>query len=860
MHKHVLENGMTILVRPVKTAQKVSTQLWFNVGSKHEADSEKGLAHWLEHMCFKGTDNMSETDVRLTAAKLSGSFNAATSYDYTRYFLNFPSQHWFEALPMFADMMQNCTFKQDLLNAEVQVVIQEMKNHHDNFLRHLMMEMITALFPDHPYHYPIIGFKSDLQALSRDRLYAFYKKHYIPNNAVLVIVGNVEVNDVIERATATFGHMQPNWAYHQKEWSNHTDIETKNITLYRDVQKPTAIALFKIPGAKAGQPIAFEVLERILAGGRDSRLYKRLVDEEQLVTSISVHSFGLFDADTLWIIFEPHDAATIPTIHAIIWNELERLKIYGPTQNEVAWTVQKIQSSFFDMLESNHSQAETIGRLYLATGHDDALFNYFTSTITSIMHDIQQLVCNYLRPSIMHTGLLMPLPPEEHETWKQLQTQSNQEDAQLLQDKKRISPVEAPVYMHKVIAREPNVHDIAVPQEFMLDNGLKVLYYHNDNIPKVTINLQFKFDSWYEPKKAPGLCSILNAMLLEGTKTRSKKNLMEELERYGAGVTTGIGSFTMNVLTQNAAMSMELATDIIANPRFDTNNLEKIKQHVLAYYKKFWDNPDSILDYLIDKHMWQGQCPNTLGTPESIAAITPNMLHDFHAKYYSPQGATLVIVGDLNGLNLRKIVEHTFGKWQGLRVKDITYQTLPKHKPETILHPIEREQIMLAVCGPSIDRRHKDFHALALFNQVLNKKLFTLREQSNAFYGIAGSVISNVSKRPGYAVIKTQVSQTRAQEAQDMILHFIDHAADSFTEHDLYDAQNALINTINDQYSTNNSIASSFAFLHDYELPYDYYVTRIDELKKITVQEVRDAVKKVFNSKNMSVFKVGSVN
>lgn len=177
VHKYVLKNGLTLLIRPVKTTQNVSTQIWYSVGSKHEADDEKGLAHWLEHMCFKGTDKLSETDIRLTCAKLSGSYNASTNYDRTRYFIDLPAQHWFEALPILADMMTNCTFKQDLLNAELQVVIQEMKNGKDNYGSHLMQTLMASIFPDHPYHYPVIGFKSDLESLTREKLVNFYKKH-----------------------------------------------------------------------------------------------------------------------------------------------------------------------------------------------------------------------------------------------------------------------------------------------------------------------------------------------------------------------------------------------------------------------------------------------------------------------------------------------------------------------------------------------------------------------------------------------------------------------------------------------------------------------------------------------------------
>ena len=156
--KHTLSNGMTVLVLPEHRIPKVSLQLWYNVGSRDEKAGERGLAHLVEHMIFKGTTNLSESDINLIVQKLSGYCNAFTSHDYTGYLFDFPSQHWHEALSMMSDCMRNCTFKEEFLQSELKAVIQELKMYNDDYHSTLLESLVEAIFPDHPYHYPVIGY------------------------------------------------------------------------------------------------------------------------------------------------------------------------------------------------------------------------------------------------------------------------------------------------------------------------------------------------------------------------------------------------------------------------------------------------------------------------------------------------------------------------------------------------------------------------------------------------------------------------------------------------------------------------------------------------------------------------------
>ncbi len=284
--KKVLKNGMTVLVRPVRTVPKVSAQLWYGVGSKDEKDKERGLAHLLEHMIFKGTDTKSESDINTVTHMLSGSCNAFTSYDYTGYLFNFPTQHWQESLSLFADCMRNCTFKEYMLSSEMKAVIQELKMYRDHYVRSLVDEMISLIFQDHPYHHPIIGYKQDLWSVHSEDLKAFYKKHYVPNNATLVIVGDVDPDEALKAAEEKFGKIPADPNYKKEEFYFNRDLVSKSVTLYRDVKQPTLILCFVTPGMRAKKDNALRLLAEILGDGKSSRLYKKLVNRPIVIIFI----------------------------------------------------------------------------------------------------------------------------------------------------------------------------------------------------------------------------------------------------------------------------------------------------------------------------------------------------------------------------------------------------------------------------------------------------------------------------------------------------------------------------------------------------------------------------------------------
>lgn len=355
--KKILSNGMTVLVRPMHNIPKVALQIWYNVGSKDEKSGEKGIAHLIEHMIFKGTKTLSEGDLNAIAHKLSGSINAHTSWDYTGYEFEFPTQHWKETLPIMADCMRNVAFRDEPLNSEMKTVIQELKMYKDSYQMSLIEELMASIFVEHPYHYPIIGFKQDIWHFYGDNLRAFYKKHYWPNNATLVVVGDVVPAEVFALAQEQFGSIPANPTYVKDQYYLNRDIVSKSVTLYRDIQQPFALCAFVLPGFKERNEQILEVTSWVLGAGKSSRLQQKLVDELQLVTSLETTYWDLFDHSLFFVVFEPKNVQDIARIEQVIAQEIECVIADGITDHEILRAIRQAQMRLYSIMEDSGKQA-----------------------------------------------------------------------------------------------------------------------------------------------------------------------------------------------------------------------------------------------------------------------------------------------------------------------------------------------------------------------------------------------------------------------------------------------------------------------------------------------------------------------
>ncbi len=865
--KKQLDNGMTVLVRPNHLIPKVSLQLWYNVGSKDEQTGQRGIAHLIEHMIFKGTKKLSESDINMIVNKLSGSCNAFTSYDYTGYLFDMPTHHWHEALPIMADCMRNCTFRQEFLNSEMKAVIQELKMYRDNYPSVLIEALISAIFPDHPYHFPIIGFKQDLWNLKRDPLQSFYQKHYLPNNATLVVVGDIEPDAAFAQVNDNFKSIKPDLSYKKAEFYHHLDLLTQSITLYRDVQQPMVMLAYVVPGARANLDYPLDVLSWILGSGKSSRLQKKLIDDLQLVTELDTFTYDLFDYGVFFIYFQPKQIDDIDMIIRVINDELDSIVTNGINTREMHRAIKKAHVDYLSVLESNQKQAYVIGQSYLATGNDQFLFTYLDYPSEQLGQVITSLVSTYLRPCLMHQGTILPIKEQDKDMWLVIQRESDAEDEKVLKQITRDVPVEQGSHVHTVATQQPKSFNFPHPQKIELSNGLTVLYYHNPNIPTIDALLTLKGKSYYDSENQQGLISFMSGLLDEGTEQHPGTEFSQALESHGMSLSCSAGYITLNMLSADFQRGLELFRELLSGCSFDEDTIEKVREQLISDIKDYWDNPSEFAIQLVREQVYKNHpySKKTMGDVATIQKMSREVLVNAYKNFITPEQAVLTIVGDLEAYDIKTLLEKTIGTWKGPQVPSIAFPQLQEVNAQEIVFPINRDQIVLCFGGLSVSRNHPDFDKILLFDQIftggvlgsMSSRLFQLREQSGLFYTIGGSLLHHADEQPGMIFIKTIVSLDRLEEAEQAILKTIDAATDQIEQHELEQARNGLINSMVDNFESNGSIAATFSLLERFKLPADYFDKRPEQLLKITVDQIKTAVKKILNSSSLIRLKIG---
>lgn len=865
--KKLLGNGLQILIYPNSYIPKVSAQLWYNVGSKHELLGQKGMAHLIEHMIFKGTKTLTESDINLISTKLSGSCNAFTSHDYTGYLFDLPKQNWHHALTIFADCMNNCTFKTELLNSELLAVIQELKMYKDNYAMSVIEELLGMLFMGHPYSYPIIGYKSDLWNMHSSALMNFYHQHYVPGNATLVVVGDVDAESAVDLAQKTLGRISASPVLPAVPAYLKKDLCSRSINLYRDVQNPLITCAWLVPGAMAKNDYALDVITLILGSGRGSRLYKRLVEQLNLATDVDAFCYDLFEHGVLFIQVQPTHQKHIDEIIKHVSDELDNFCCKEIPFEQIERGQAKANTSYYSLFEDNQKLAYALGKSYLATHDEQYVFNYRVDDKDRLYAAIKGV--SSLRPELMAVGQILPIKEKDRTYWLGLQELSDREDSKVLNGRQRTMPIEDGCVVH-TIEPKPLV-SFAFPhyEQCMLSNGLEVLYFHDERVPKIEVLLEFKANSLYDPEERQGLANIMSQLLLKGTSKHSAMQLADLIEQKGMSIACWPGYISLSMQSCDCVAGLSIVKEIVTESTFEQDAFDQIRQKELTDIADYWDEPLQFCNQIIYEKVYAGHpySKNGLGSKETVSNITRDNVISFAQKYITPKMSRISVVGDLRNINVARVLQDVFGGWQGPEVSDIIFPPLPQVQREIINHRINRDQVVLAFAGLSVAVGNPAFDKLLLFDQIfgggvlgaMSSRLFALREQSGLFYTIAGSVIAKADKQPGLALVKTLVSLDRLAESERRIVDVIDHVANTITPDELQQAKCAVANAMVDHFESYRQIAATFLYLRRFDKPRDYFDNRANQLMSIDLTDVKKAAAEVLDTQKMITVRVGRI-
>jgi zinc protease len=340
-----LPNGLRVLTKEVRSAPVVSFGIWYQVGSRNEHNGITGISHLLEHMMFKGTQRYRPGEIARTLFLNGGSFNANTFYDWTSYFETLAADRLELAIELEADRMSNSRIDKGDLDSEMTVVRSELEGG-ENDPETLLRQAVTAsAIQAHPYHWPVIGWRSDVEHMPREALRAYYRTHYGPNNATVVIVGDFETQRALDLVTKHFGSIQPIAAPPTVYTTEPEQRGERRIVVNQAGALPIVTLAYKVPAASHPDFYALDVLGTVLGEGRTGRLYQALVETE-LASGVDAGAPSLRDPFLFYVTATARPGVSAPKLEAALLDEIERVKAAPITAEELARATRRIESSF----------------------------------------------------------------------------------------------------------------------------------------------------------------------------------------------------------------------------------------------------------------------------------------------------------------------------------------------------------------------------------------------------------------------------------------------------------------------------------------------------------------------------------
>lgn len=420
VYSFTLANGLEVVVLPNHRAPVVTNMVWYRAGSADEPRGHTGIAHFFEHLMFKGTKNAPAGAFSAFVAKAGGEENAFTSYDYTAYYQTLAPQYVQEAMRREADRMENLILTDDVIGPERQVIIEERRMRTDNDPAAMLAEEArAALFLNSPYHNPVIGWKQEMEKLSREDALAFYDKFYTPNNAIVILAGDIAPEAARAMAMETYGKVKPRAAAPQRLRPQEPVSRTLRVVTMRDarVSEPSFQIYRIVPSyhnaKKKGEAEALDLLGEILGGGNQSRLYKNLVVKQGIAAAAGAGYDGAALDDGVFYLFGlPRGGATIETLRQAFKAEITAIAKDGVSEQELNAARQRYRKDFIFSQDSPAGLAQFYGAA-LTTGMTVAEVNDWVARLQMVKPaDIKAAAARYLAPDLGVVSLLLPPQPQ----------------------------------------------------------------------------------------------------------------------------------------------------------------------------------------------------------------------------------------------------------------------------------------------------------------------------------------------------------------------------------------------------------------------------------------------------------------
>ena len=878
--KYQLDNGLTVILHEDKSDPIVGVAIQYHVGSNREVPGRTGFAHLFEHMLFQESQHVGQDQFFKIIQNAGGTLNGGTSKDGTVYYEVVPKNALETALWLESDRMGwlLSTVTQAAFENQQEVVQNEKRQRVDNRpYGHSNYVMIKNMYPeDHPYNWTTIGELEDLQNATLADVREFYEQWYGPNNATMVIAGDINKREVKSLIKKYFGEIKPGPDNGNPEPQLVKLSNTKKV-YHEDnfARSPRLTMNFASVDQRHFDAPALELLGQLLGDGKKSPLYKVIVEEKKLAPSVYAYSGTQEIAGTFDVVLTGFPSTNLTEAENAIFEAFERFEIDEFTTADLERLKAKYETSFYNGISSVLGKGYQLAYYNEYFGSPDAIAIELQKVLDVNKSDVKRVYEKYVKDQNYVLTSFVPrgkvglvadgsklFPIKEEKIVKNVNKSAGSGSMNIAKIPSTFDRSSKPVDGPQPRLNLPKVwrHDY--------DKGISIYGAKQDELPLVSFGISIEGGMLLDDPNKIGVANLVTDIMMQGTANKTPIELEEAIDALGSSINMSTGKQSINInvntLKRNFLPTLALVEEILFEPRWDSNEFDRVKRQTAELIKRRSAVPSTIASRVFNKLNYGSHilANPTLGTVESVQSISINDLKNYVNANFSADLATISIVGDVSRSEAVNAFKNMVNRWDIQNVNFNNYE-IPKPNKSAKVYFVDvpnakQSEIRIGYLG--IPRTHEDFYATTVMNMKLGGNFsgdvnMVLREEKGFTYG-ARTRFSG-SKYPGTFIASSAVRSNTTEESVNIFKNLLTNYSNPISEDDLEFTKNVTLKSNARRFETLGALRGMIANIATYDLPFDYIKAEEEQVRSMTIQSHNQLVKKYIRPDEMIYLVIG---
>ncbi len=845
-----LENGLRVAIQEDHFAPVVAIQIWVKAGSADETPDVAGAAHVHEHMLFKGTRRRPVGAIASEIESSGGSINAFTTADHTVYHIVLASRHFSDGLDILTDAIQNSTFDPHELDKELQVVMEEWKRGEDSPTTRAATELFEVAYTQHPYGRPVIGYRTTIEALNRERVVHFYQRWYHPNNMTAVIVGDIDREKARQEVQRLFGHTPSVQLPVRPRPPEPAQTALRLSVVDMNVEEFYFYMGFPLPPAEHEDIFALDLLSFIVGGGESSALVQKLQAEQELVNWITASAYTPADSGLFILAAALEQEKIRPALEQSL-TRLFQYKHTFVTQAELDRARTNLASDFVYRRETVQGQARQLGYFLTVFSDPDYEQRYLTGLAAVTPQDIQRVARQYLSPTSLSAVILGKTQDTRIPTAEELTQLCHRLDQPA---SKASTPAET---------NGTNGNAVTVVR---LDNGVRLLVKEHHGVPVMAVQAATLGGLLFEDEHNAGTSNFIAGMLTRGSQQFSRLSLAEAVESLAGGLSGFSGRNSLGLsgsfLTTHVDEGIDIFLETLLHPTFPADEVEKRRREILLALKNREDDLaqvafDLFYQTLYEMHPYRLL---TLGSEASVRAMTQEQVAAYYKALLDPKRLVLSVVGDVETTQL---IDRLSAGLSALPAVTPPSAPAPETRPSgvrTATKRVEKQQahVVLGFQGVSLD--NPDRYALKVLDTILSRQggrlFYEVREQRALAYSVTAFSVEGLA--PGTFGVYLGTDPGSVDEAVSATQTELERLRqEKVTADELERAKKYMTGSYEISLQSNAAQSEELAFNELYGLGHTHGRRYLDYIQQVTEADVQRVANTYLNPAEQTLVIVG---